>query len=39
MAHQPGMTVEQIDKLLHFVVVGGGPTGVEFAGECTQLHV
>ncbi|KAL2017126.1 hypothetical protein VTK56DRAFT_2548 [Thermocarpiscus australiensis] len=24
---------EEIDRLLHFVVVGGGPTGVEFAGE------
>ncbi|KAI1648475.1 FAD/NAD(P)-binding domain-containing protein [Daldinia loculata] len=24
---------EEIDRLLHMVVVGGGPTGVEFAGE------
>lgn len=24
---------EDIDRLLHMVVVGGGPTGVEFAGE------
>ncbi|EFX03867.1 alternative NADH-dehydrogenase [Grosmannia clavigera kw1407] len=26
-------TSEEIDRLLHMVVVGGGPTGVEFAGE------
>lgn len=26
-------TQEEIDRLLHMVVVGGGPTGVEFAGE------
>ena len=24
---------EEIDRLLHFVVVGGGPTGVEASGE------
>lgn len=24
---------EEIDRLLSFVVVGGGPTGVEYAGE------
>ncbi|EEY21711.1 external NADH-ubiquinone oxidoreductase [Verticillium alfalfae VaMs.102] len=28
-----GQTNEEIDRLLHMVVVGGGPTGVEFAGE------
>src|SRR5690606_24988641 len=26
-------TQEEINRLLHMVVVGGGPTGVEFAGE------
>lgn len=26
-------TPEEIDRLLHMIVVGGGPTGVEFAGE------
>ncbi|KAH6893407.1 hypothetical protein B0T10DRAFT_482195 [Thelonectria olida] len=26
-------TQEEIDRLMHMVVVGGGPTGVEFAGE------
>lgn len=24
---------EEVERLLHMVVVGGGPTGVEFAGE------
>ncbi|KAK0113215.1 NADH:ubiquinone oxidoreductase [Cadophora gregata] len=26
-------TREEVERLLHMVVVGGGPTGVEFAGE------
>lgn len=29
----PGQTAEEIARLLHVVVVGGGPTGVELAGE------
>jgi NADH:ubiquinone reductase (non-electrogenic) len=24
---------EEIDRLMHMIVVGGGPTGVEYAGE------
>jgi len=32
-ASQPGRTNLEMEALLHFVVVGGGPTGVEFAGE------
>jgi NADH:ubiquinone reductase (non-electrogenic) len=28
-----GQTTEEVKRLLHMVVVGGGPTGVEFAGE------
>lgn len=28
-----GQTQEEIDRLMHMVVVGGGPTGVEYAGE------
>lgn len=32
-AAQPGLTKEERIQLLHFVVVGGGPTGVEFAAE------
>ncbi|KAF7303774.1 Mitochondrial external NADH dehydrogenase [Mycena indigotica] len=29
----PGQSEEEIDRLLHMVVVGGGPTGVELSGE------
>ncbi|KAA1477791.1 FAD/NAD-P-binding domain-containing protein [Dentipellis sp. KUC8613] len=29
----PGQSQEEIDRLLHMVVVGGGPTGVEVSGE------
>ncbi|KAI0342422.1 FAD/NAD(P)-binding domain-containing protein [Trametopsis cervina] len=32
-ANQPTITDEDRHKLLHFCVVGGGPTGVEFAAE------
>ncbi|MCJ1363843.1 NADH:ubiquinone oxidoreductase [Acarospora aff. strigata] len=28
-----GQSPEEVKRLLHMVVVGGGPTGVEFAGE------
>ncbi len=36
-ADLPGITPEERDRLLHFVVVGGGPTGVEFAAELHDL--
>ncbi|KAJ2934436.1 hypothetical protein H1R20_g2665, partial [Candolleomyces eurysporus] len=29
----PGQLPEEVDRLLHMVVVGGGPTGVELSGE------
>ena len=29
----PGQTEQEINRLLHMVVVGGGPTGVEYAAE------
>ncbi|KAI8589730.1 NDE1, mitochondrial external NADH dehydrogenase [Geranomyces variabilis] len=32
-ASEPNVTDEQQWKLLHFAVVGGGPTGIEFAAE------
>lgn len=32
-AYLPGQSKEERQRLLHFVVVGGGPTGVEFAAE------
>jgi NADH dehydrogenase len=34
----PAQLDEERKRLLHFVVVGGGPTGVEFAAEvCLEL--
>jgi len=33
MASEPGFSEEEKTQILHFVVVGGGPTGVEFAAE------
>lgn len=33
LATQPHFTDEERKELLHFVVVGGGPTGVEFSAE------
>ncbi|CAF0888279.1 unnamed protein product [Adineta ricciae] len=36
-AMTPTQTVEEKKRLLHFVVVGGGPTGVEFAAELADL--
>lgn len=37
--HQPraGRSPAERDRLLHTVVVGGGPTGVEFAGELADF--
>ncbi|KAI9098865.1 pyridine nucleotide-disulfide oxidoreductase-domain-containing protein [Phlyctochytrium arcticum] len=29
----PGQTESEVERLLHMVVVGGGPTGVEYAAE------
>eukprot|EP01080_Neovahlkampfia_damariscottae_P005696 gene5696-9516_t len=36
-ASYPNITKEERDKLCHFVVVGGGPTGVEFAAELNDF--
>jgi NADH dehydrogenase FAD-containing subunit len=36
-ADVPGITDEERKKLLTFVIVGGGPTGVEFAAELHDL--
>ena len=38
-ASLPGLSKEERERMLHFVVVGGGPTGVEFAGEFHDLLV
>lgn len=37
VAALPGTTPEEAAKVLHFVVVGGGPTGVEFAGTLSDF--
>jgi len=33
LASRPGISERERKRLLHYVVVGGGPTGVEFAAE------
>lgn len=33
LATQPSVSIEDKNRLLHFVIVGGGPTGVEFGAE------
>lgn len=37
MANCPGITEQQRENMLNFCVVGGGPTGVEFAGELNEV--
>ncbi|MCO5592705.1 hypothetical protein L7F22_046708 [Adiantum nelumboides] len=37
LAALPYLTKEERSRLLHFVTVGGGPTGVEFAAELHDL--
>ena len=32
-------TQDEVNRLLHMVVVGGGPTGVEFAGELQDFFI
>lgn len=36
-AKSPGQTTEEIKERLHFGIVGGGPTGVEFSAELHDL--
>lgn len=38
-ASQPGVSQEEQLAKLHFVIVGGGPTGIEFASELYDLCV
>lgn len=37
LASMPGLPLERVKGLLTFVVVGGGPTGVEFAGTLSDF--
>jgi len=37
LASLPGTSPEEQSNFLHFVVVGGGPTGVEFAGTLSDF--
>jgi NADH:ubiquinone reductase (non-electrogenic) len=37
IANLPSTTVEERQRLLHFVICGGGPTGVEFAAELNDF--
>ncbi|KAG5052760.1 Internal alternative NAD(P)H-ubiquinone oxidoreductase A1, mitochondrial [Glycine soja] len=39
MSDVPGIEEEEKQRLLHCVVVGGGPTGVEFSGELSDFIV
>nr|CCA26778.1 NADHubiquinone oxidoreductase putative [Albugo laibachii Nc14] len=39
LSTQAGISEEEKRRLLHFVVVGGGPTGVEFCGELHDFLV
>jgi NADH:ubiquinone reductase (non-electrogenic) len=38
-ASLPNISDEEKRKILHFVVIGGGPTGVEFAAEMHDFLV
>jgi len=38
-ANLPGVPLEEQQRLLHFVVCGGGPTGIEFAAELHDFLV
>uniref|UniRef100_A0A2N9HNR2 NADH:ubiquinone reductase (non-electrogenic) n=1 Tax=Fagus sylvatica TaxID=28930 RepID=A0A2N9HNR2_FAGSY len=37
LSDMPGISQEEKSRLLHCVVVGGGPTGVEFSGELSDF--
>ncbi|XP_006657842.2 internal alternative NAD(P)H-ubiquinone oxidoreductase A1, mitochondrial-like [Oryza brachyantha] len=37
LSENPGLSEEEKQRLLHCVVVGGGPTGVEFSGELSDF--
>ena len=35
----PSQSDDERKRLLHFVIVGGGPTGVEFAAEVKKMNL
>ncbi|MCD7467683.1 Internal alternative NAD(P)H-ubiquinone oxidoreductase A1, mitochondrial [Datura stramonium] len=37
LSETPGISEEEKERLLHCVVIGGGPTGVEFSGELSDF--
>lgn len=37
LSENPGISDEEKKRLLHCVVIGGGPTGVEFSGELSDF--
>ncbi|KAK1325167.1 hypothetical protein QJS10_CPA01g02339 [Acorus calamus] len=37
LSESPGISEEEKQRLLHCVVIGGGPTGVEFSGELSDF--
>ncbi|CAN8295186.1 unnamed protein product [Cochlearia groenlandica] len=37
LSEVPGISLDEKKRLLHCVVVGGGPTGVEFSGELSDF--
>ncbi|VFQ86024.1 unnamed protein product [Cuscuta campestris] len=37
LSENPGVSEEEKEQLLHCVVIGGGPTGVEFSGELSDF--
>nr|XP_043626873.1 internal alternative NAD(P)H-ubiquinone oxidoreductase A1, mitochondrial-like [Erigeron canadensis] len=39
LSETPGISEEEKEQMLHCVVVGGGPTGVEFSGELSDFIV
>ena len=36
-ANLPGISMEERKRMLHFIICGGGPTGVEFAAELNDF--
>ncbi|XWS18319.1 hypothetical protein CRYUN_Cryun32bG0033900 [Craigia yunnanensis] len=37
LSENPGITAEEKKRRLHCVIIGGGPTGVEFSGELSDF--